>query len=144
MTKFNQICSKVYYQIVTGEVLVITTECESTELETTKEQDVNIYNELKDKQISDIDFIKLEYGTLASTLNNSKSYKVNVTAKKLEVIYYAQEELNAIQQQAQRNDDLNARVSDISTYLGNNVTTIADVEDLILQSEQNKIINGGM
>lgn len=35
---------------------------------------------------------------------------------------------------------LNSRVSDISTYLSNNATTIADVEDLIIQSELNKIL----
>ncbi|WP_271814161.1 hypothetical protein [Clostridium beijerinckii] len=140
--------SRVYYLISTGEILLKTSECFSDNdlsiAQTTIQQDIESYPELKGKNSNEIDYIELEYGTLASTFTNAKSYKINLNSKKLEVTYYTQEELNAIQQQDQQNEDLNSRVLDISAYLNRNVTTIADVEDLILQSEQNKIINGGI
>ena len=49
------------------------------------------------------------------------------------------------EQQSQETQDLNSRVSDISTYLSSSdSTTIADIENSILEIEKNKIINGGM
>ncbi|MCI1478129.1 MAG: hypothetical protein LKH93_06960 [Clostridium beijerinckii] len=140
----NEINAKIYYEKANGNILIITSECQGYVESTTKEQDMQIYDQLKNKNIDDVDFIELEYGTLSNTFSNVKSYKVNLDTKQLEVTYYTQEELHAMQQQARQNEDLNSRVFDISTYLNNNVTTIADVEDLILQSEQNKIINEGM
>lgn len=139
-----KIKEKIYYEIDTGIVLVRVPECTRTVPNTTKEEDMEIYDQLKNRNNDQIDFIELEYGTSSNTFSNAKSYKVNLDTKQLEVTYYTQEELNAMQKQAQQNEELNSRVLDISTYLNNNVTTIADVEDLILQSEENKIINGGM
>jgi hypothetical protein len=40
--------------------------------------------------------------------------------------------------------DAASRISDISTYLSSNTSAIPDVENLILDIEQTKIINGGM
>jgi hypothetical protein len=92
----NQIKAKVYYLIETGEVLAITSEMQGNIEKTTKSQDMKIYPQLKDKNTNDVDYIELTYGTLASTFNNAKSYKVNLTTKRLEVTYYTQEELDAI------------------------------------------------
>lgn len=140
----NQVKAKVYYEVLTGNILLTTGECQGCVKTTTKEEDMSIYTQLKDKKINEIDYIELEYGTLSSTFTNAKSYKINLDSKKLEITYYTQEELNAMQKQAQQNEELNSRVLDISAYLNSNLTTIADVEDLILQAEQNKIINGGI
>jgi len=138
-----QIKAKVYYLISTGEVLVVTSEMQCSMEARTKEQDLETYNELKDKNINDIDYIELEFGTFNNTFNKAKSYSINLETKQLEVIYYTQEELNTMQQQNQQAQELNARVSDISQYLNSNTITISDVENIILQSEQNKV-NGGM
>lgn len=141
----NQIATKIYYLIATGEVLTITSEMQGSVESTTKEQDMNLYEQLKNYTIDEVDFIELEYGTLAETFNNAKSYKVNLKSKQLEVIYYTKEELTSMQVQYQENQDLNSRVSDISTYLlGSDSNTIADIENSILEIEKNKIINGGM
>jgi len=141
----NQIKAKVYYLISTGEVLIVVSEMQGDIEESTKEQDIEIYPQLKSININEVDYIELDYGTLSNVFNNSKSYKVNIETKKLEVIYYTQEELNAMQQQSQKNEDLNARINDITEYLSNSdETTIADLENSILQKEQNKINNGGM
>lgn len=137
----TQIKSKVYYLITTGEVLTVTSEMQGCVEETTKEQDMEVYPQLKDKNIDEVNFIELEYGTLVTTFNNAKTYKVSLETKQLEVIYYTQEEIESMQNENQETQDLNSRVSDISQYLSGNQTTIADVEDLIIQTEQNKILN---
>lgn len=142
----NQICSKVYYLIATGEILLVTEERQGDVIETTKEQDIQVYSSLNGKSVDDIDFIELEYGTLSSTFtSNVKSYSVDVANKKLNIVKYTQEELNDIQQQDEEDKSLNNRVSDISTYLNNSdETTILNIENSILEIEKNKIINGGM
>ena len=137
--------ARIYYLISTGAILVITSECQGCVEKTTKEQDMAIYEQLKDKTVDEIDFIELEYGTLASTFNNVKSYSINLETKTLDVVYLMQEELQVTQTQEQEIQDLNSRISDISTYLTEqNNQSISDIEDYILQSEQNKILNGGM
>jgi hypothetical protein len=139
----NQICAKIYYLIDTGEVLIITPECQGSVEPTTKEKDMEIYEQLKSYSIDEVDFLELEYGTLAYTFNNAKAYKVSLKTKQLDVVYYTKEELTAIQEQYQQNQqsqDLNSRVSDIAIYLNNsNEDTIADIENSILEIEKNKI-----
>lgn len=139
------ICSRIYYETTTGNVIVVTPECKSDNEQNGKEQDMQVYEQLKQKLIDEIDFIELEYGTLVNTFNNAKSYKVNLETKQLEVIYYTNEELTSIQVQYQETQDLNSRVSDITTYLASSDSiTIADIENSILEIEKNKIINGGI
>ncbi len=139
-----QIKAKIYYDVTDGNVLVVTSECEGDATETTKEQDLQAYEQLKNKNIDEVDFIELEYGTLATTFTNAKSYKVNINTKQLDITYYTEDELKAMQNKLQNYQELRSRVSDIAQYLANNENSISDVEDLILQSEQNKIINGGI
>lgn len=120
-----------------------TSEMHGAVSETTKEQDMSVYTQLKDKAIEDVDYIELEYGTQEKTFNNSKSFIVNLETKELEVIYYTEDELKNIESQNQAAQDLNDRVSDISTYLNNSdETTIADIENSILEIEKNKILEG--
>lgn len=141
----NKIATKIYYLIATGKVLTITSECQGSIEFTTKEQDMEIYEQLKVHNIDEVDFIELEYGTLVETFNNAKSYSVNLKSKQLEVIYYTNEELTSMQVQYQETQDLNSRVSDIASYLSSSdSTTIADIENSILEIEKNKIINGGI
>jgi hypothetical protein len=141
----NQICSKIYYLIITGEILVITQEAQGFIANTTKEEDIQSYTQLQSIDENNIDYIGLKYGALESTFCNAKSYRINLDTKKLEVVYYTQDELNTIQQQNQETQALGDRVSDISNYLSNSdETTISNIENSILEIEKNKIINGGM
>ena len=137
----EQISSKIYYDTATGVVLCITSEMQGTVKPTTKEHDMEIYEELKDKNMDEVDSIELEYGTLATTFNNAKSYQINLGTKKLEVTYYTQEELDAMHQELQETQALNDRVTDISQYLQNQTDLISDVENSIIQSELNKLLN---
>lgn len=142
-----QVKSKVYYDTVNGQVLLITSEMEGCVEETTKEQDMLVYPELIGKDSSTIDYIELPYGSIFQTFNLAKFYTIDVETKKLNVIYYTQDELTTIQQQNKENQTLNYRVSDISSYLtDSDEFTISSIEDTILEVESNKISegNGGM
>ena len=138
----NQICAKVYYLIATGEILTITSEMQGTVEPTTKEQDMEVYPQLKDKNPDEIDFIELEYGTLATTFTNVKSYSVDVQNKKLNLVYYTQEELDTQKQIITDEQTTNSRISAISNYASQNTTSIDDLENAIIQLELAKIQNG--
>lgn len=139
----KEIKAKIYYEIATGNILTITSEMAGEVEENTKEQDCTIYPQLQDKDINNIDFIELEYGTFASIFTNIKSYKINLETKALECEYYTAEELQAMQNQEQESQVLTNRVNDISDYLNQQSSdTIADFENYILQNEINKITEG--
>ncbi|WP_315073755.1 hypothetical protein [uncultured Clostridium sp.] len=145
----GEIPAKIYYDVITGEVLTLIITPESVYIieETTKEEDISVYPQLQGKSVNDVDYIRFEYGELTSIIAKSKSYKVNLETKQLEVIYYTEDELNAVQKQIQEDQALSSRVSDISTYLSNaDGSTISNVEDTILGVESNKVSeeNGGM
>ncbi len=137
-----QIPSKIYFILATGEILTITSEMQGTVEPTTKEQDMEVYPQLKDKNPDEIDFIELEYGTLATTFTNVKSYSVDVQNKKLNLVYYTQEELDAQKQAMTDEQTTNSRISAISNYASQNTTCIDDLENAIIQLELTKIQNG--
>jgi hypothetical protein len=132
--------AKIYYLLSTGESILITSEMTGDVIKTTKEQDILAYPQLKDKKIDEIDFIELEYGTAKGTLHNVKSCKVNIETKELEFIYYTGEELTEIFENNKSKRYLISRVSDLTQYLNNNEEVTSVVEDLIIQTEQNKIL----
>lgn len=137
--------SKVYYNKNTGNVLIFTNE-RSNDIKLSKEEEYSIYDQLKKYSIEDIEYIELPYGMLATTLNNAKTYSINLDTKKLEVTYYTEDELNEIQKQEEESQVGSNRVEDIKSYLDNaDDTTVSKVEDTILETESNKVIeNGGM
>ena len=74
---------KVYFDIITGEVLVVTSEMEGDVLGTTVEQDINIYKVLSERNIDSFDVIELEFGEYAKDFMSSNKYSVNVDTKEL-------------------------------------------------------------
>lgn len=94
MEMATNIKSKVYYD-QTGAVLLITSE-QHQGAKTTIQEDIQYQEALKNKSIDDISFIELEFGTLSATIENSKSYNVDIATKKLNVIYYTQAEIDEI------------------------------------------------
>ena len=138
----DKLCAKVYYEVATGEVLLRTGEMEGAVVENTKEQDIQAYPELKGKTIEEIDFIELTYGTLIGTFTNVKSYSVNVETKALECVYYTKDDINAQKAEQQAQEALNSSASTIADYMNTDTTSIADIENYILQRETNKITGG--
>lgn len=139
----NQLPARIYYEIATGNILTITSEDKCLLEETTKEQDILYYPELKDKSGDEIDFIELEYGTLTTIFNSTlKAYSINLEAKTLNTIYYSQSELDEQTATLQAQQSLNDRTSTISEYMNTDTTSITDIESYILQRESNEITGG--
>ena len=138
-----QINSKVYYDNKTGQVIVITGECEGTVVASTKKQDMKKHLALKDKNINEIDFIELEYGTMAATFQNAKGYHVDLETNQLKVDYYTVEELENIKSQNQDQEDLMVRIADLSEYLIDQPNeSLLSIEEYIIQKEINKVMEG--
>ncbi|AQR98103.1 hypothetical protein [Clostridium saccharoperbutylacetonicum] len=138
-----QINAKVYYDISTGKVLTITSEMEGGVIERTKVQDMSLYQQLKDKNIDEVDCITIPFGNLEETFKNAKSYNINLLTKKLNITYYTNDELEILKNQENELITLNCRISDISQYLFDQTDeTISIFENYILQSELNKIMEG--
>lgn len=132
--------SKVYYLKETGKVIYVTSEFMGGVIKTTFEDDYNIVDALNQYKIDEIDCIEIEYGTYIVTFQNAKSYYVDLETKELKVEYYTIEELD---NQSQEVQDLNTRVSDISDYLKDQQSeSISIFEDLIIQTELNKVMEG--
>ena len=132
--------SKVYYLKETGKVIYVTSEFMGGVIKTTFEDDYNIVDALNRCKIDEIDCIQIEYGTYIATFQNAKSYYVNLETKELKVEYYTIEELENQSQEAQ---DLNTRVLDISDYLKyQQGESLRNFEDLIIQTELNKVMEG--
>jgi len=140
MDEIKQVCSKIYYEINSSNIILITSECQGNIVVKTKKEDMKLYLQLQKYREDEIDFIELPYGTLGSTFNNVKSYKINAETKSLDFVYFTQEELESTAQQIQETQSISEKVSNISEYLSQDPSAIADIEDYILQKEQNKIL----
>ncbi|MFW2501752.1 hypothetical protein [Clostridium diolis] len=142
----DKVPAKIYFLISNGEVLAVTGEMQWAPSVTTKEEDMEVYPQLQGKNIDDIDYVELEYGTLASTFINIKSYSVDVSTKKLNCFYYTQEELDAIklEQEVQQAGKqlIQDRINLISDYANLDTNSITELENSIIEYEQNKIMNG--
>ncbi len=132
--------SKIYYLKETGKVIYTTGEFSGGVIKTTFEDDYKIIDALNQYNINEIECIEIEYGTYITTFQNAKSYYVDLESKKLKVEYYTIEELENQSQEAQ---DLYTRVSDISDYLIDQQSqSISNIENFIIQTELNKVMEG--
>lgn len=134
--------SKVYYLKENGKVVYTTGEFSGGVIKTTFEDDYNIVEALKQYPINEIGCIEIEFGTYLNTFVNAKSYVVDLATKQLKVEYHTTEEVQVIENQEEEIETLNNRISDISNYLSEQTESIADIEDYILQTELNKIMEG--
>ena len=78
---------KIYYDINTGEVLLIMPEMGGEYRETTFEEDYNTYKVLNERLINTIGCIQLEYGQYAEDFAQCNGYRVNPETLELEFSY---------------------------------------------------------
>ncbi|MBY0023739.1 hypothetical protein J2W97_000882 [Paenibacillus jamilae] len=83
-----KIGSKVYWRKSSGEVILITPEIESEYArETTKEDDMGFYPQLKGFDPAQVDVLQLTYRQYYEDFQRAKSYIVNPDTGKMEFIY---------------------------------------------------------
>jgi hypothetical protein len=78
---------KIYYDKLTGNVILTTSEMQGSVVETTLEQDVSTFEELNGRIAGTFDFVQLAYGEFAHDFTECNGYRVNVETKELEFSY---------------------------------------------------------
>ncbi|MEK4732783.1 hypothetical protein [Paenibacillus sp. FSL L8-0641] len=83
-----QIGSKVYWRKSSGEVIFMTSQVESESArETTKEDDMGFYPQLKGYDPEQVDVLKLEFDKFTEDFYHATSYRVNPDTKTMEFTY---------------------------------------------------------
>ena len=88
----KQIGTKIYYCIITGNVIKIIGDCQGYVKETTFDEDLEIYTELKERDINTIGLLQFNYGEYPKLSKNSSGVIVDLETKEL---IFSYEELPA-------------------------------------------------
>ena len=119
----------IFYDNITGEVLVNTGEYKDVKDKKTIEQQINTYSALKERERDSFDYIELAYGDYRADFASMNGYRVNPETKTLEFSYPDPNE-PGVEQPYQ------APLSEqIAELMAENVTTleaIAEVYELVL------------
>jgi hypothetical protein len=78
---------KIFYDLITGNVILNTGEREGSVVDTTIEQDIASFKDLNERVRSTFDVIELNHGELSGDFSSSNGVRVNLTTKTLEFSY---------------------------------------------------------
>ena len=112
----KQIGTKIYYCTLSGNVIKIIRDMQGYVKETTFDEDCEIYSELKERDISTIGLIKLNYGEYPSLSKGSTGVSINLKTKWLNFTYdeLAQEPIEPTEIELMQ-DKINQLEEEIST-----------------------------
>ena len=79
----KKIGTKIYYCLLTGNVIKIIGDCQGYVRETTFDEDIEIYTELKEREKSSIGLLQFEYGEYPKLSQGSTGVMVNLETKEL-------------------------------------------------------------
>lgn len=82
-----KIGNRIYFDKLTGNILVETGQREGSVVPTTIEQDIASYKVLNQRVRSTFDYIELSYGAYAQDFQSAISYRINPSTKKIEFVY---------------------------------------------------------
>lgn len=78
---------RIYYEILTGNVIVDISERKGSVIPTTVDEDIQAYKALSERNRETFDVIELEYGQYAQDFTECTGYQVNPETKELEFSY---------------------------------------------------------
>ena len=112
----KQIGTKIYYCTLSGNVIKIIGDMQGYVKETTFDEDCEIYSELKERDISTIGLINLNYGEYPSLSKGSTGVSINLKTKWLNFTYdeLAQEPIEPTEIELMQ-DKINQLEEEIST-----------------------------
>lgn len=79
----KQIGTKIYYCLLTGNVIKIIGDCQGYVRETTFDEDIEIYSELKEREKSSIGLLTFKYGEYPKLSKGSTGVMVDLETKEL-------------------------------------------------------------
>ena len=104
----KQIGTKIYYCLLTGNVIKIIGDCQGYVRETTFDEDYEIYTELKEREKSSIGLLTFEYGEYPKLSQNSTGVMVNLETKEL---IFSYEELPTPPQEPTWEEEMENKIS---------------------------------
>lgn len=84
---FNQIGRRIYFDKISGEIILNVHERIGFVIPTTIEQDIQTYKTLSERNRDTFDYIELEYGQYAQDFAECNGYRINVDDKTIEFSY---------------------------------------------------------
>ena len=108
MTK--QIGTKIYYCLLTGNVIKVMGDCQGYVKETTFNEDIEIYTELKERDINTIGLLQFEYGEYPKLSQNASGVMVDLESKEL---IFSYEELPQIPQEPTEIEVMQNRINQL-------------------------------
>ncbi|MBP0725524.1 hypothetical protein J5Y03_10025 [Bacillus sp. RG28] len=79
-----QIGRRIFFDIATGNVILDKGEMQGSVIETTVEQDIEVFKVLSERNRETFDYIQFEYGEFSKEFAECTSYRVNPTTKEIE------------------------------------------------------------
>ena len=110
----KQIGTKIYYCLVTGNVIKVIGDMQGYVRETTFDEDYEIYTELKERDKDSIGLLQFEYGEYPKLSQNSTGVMVDLETKEL---IFSYEELPELPQEPTEIELLQARISELEKHL---------------------------
>ena len=83
----KQIGRRIFYDILTGNVILDKGELQGSVITTTVEQDITTFVSLSERNRNTFDVLELPYGARAQDFAECNGYRVNVETKELEFSY---------------------------------------------------------
>lgn len=104
----KQIGTKIYYCLLTGNVIKIIGDCQGYVRETTFDEDIEIYSELKERNKSSIGLLQIEYGEYPKLSQGSTGVMVDLETKEL---IFSYKELPTLPQEPTEIEKIKEKIS---------------------------------
>ena len=131
----KQIGTKIYYCLLTGNVIKIIGDMQGYVKETTFNEDIEIYAELKERDKDSIGLLQFKYGEYPKLSKNSTGVMVDLETKEL---IFSYEELPAIQQEPTEIELMQEEIKQLKEELTQIQTSIDSLTSLIAATLEEK------
>lgn len=137
----KKIPRKIYYDKLTGIVLLDTGEHLTIMDETTLEQDIKTYKALSERNEDSFDYIRLEYGQYYDDFMQASSFRVDVETKEI-IFTYREIDENGEETEITPTVPLSVQVSELTQKSNSQETQINQQEQAI--AELTMLVSMGM
>ena len=124
----KQIGTKIYYCLLTGNVIKIIGDMMGYVKETTFDEDIEIYTELKERDKNNIGLLQFEYGEYPKLSQNSTGVMVNLETKEL---IFSYEELPTPPQEPTWEEEIENKISILTEENENLKQELALTQDAV-------------
>ena len=126
----KQIGTKIYYCLLTGNVIKIIGDMQGYVKETTFDEDIEIYTELKERDINTIGLLQFEYGEYPKISQNASGVIVDLETKEL---IFSYEELPTPPQEPTEIEIMQEKISQLEEKINKLQNSISEMNLTILK-----------